>query len=255
MGTVLNSYDTLLSQNSAQGPIVRCISGLFVSPSAATVNCGYNTLARAALQFTVPSYGGAVSNTYMTWCRAVTNQNLGAIVVALEYNLGNINMSTGTFTAGVTMPTKTIEGSSIQTSSMLTVAVVTSAITATTPLVTATYTDQDGNTGNSCAMTLPSAAGLNSGFVMTPHLASGDTGVRAVTACTKSAGSAGTLTFFGLLPLAFNLNATANVGCTSDPLATPWPMFPIAAGETLGFYNFNSSAVDFHLMFALQPDN
>ena len=91
---------------------------------------------------------------------------------------------------------------------------------------------------------------------MNPLLASGDTGVRAITACTKSAGSAGTITFYGLLPLAFAANSVGQVAGSSPPLATPFPKFPIAAAETISTWVFGAtSANDFLWCFSLEAGN
>jgi len=173
-----------------------------------------------------------------------TNNSTAAqpILCALEYNLGSVALATGTFTDGVAMPTKTIEGSAIQTASLLTMMVVTATLTATSPVITATYTDQSGNTGASCALTIPTNALVNSAFIMTPHLATGDTGVQDVTNITKSAGTAGTVAVRGLLPLAIGFQAgTAGHPLKIEPLTIQYPQFLVEASETIAFYCFGAT--------------
>lgn len=248
-----NSFDKLLALNSQYGPFTRlvCSAETAASP-AANATSGLISIHRCKTPLTVPSFNGP-TEAFLTYCDMAYGGNRALPLMALEYNLGNINMSSGTFTAGVSMPTKTIEGSSIQTASMLTCATVTSAVTATTPGLTITYTDQDGNTGQTCSMTLPSSPVLNTAYLMTPHLANGDTGVQAVTNCTKSAGSAGTITFYGLLPLAVGVSSQSMLSGASNPLNTPLPNFPIEAADVLSWWIFNSQqAQDFFCAFTLE---
>lgn len=248
------SFSNLLSNNATYGNLTRFVaSAELAAVPAATTTSGYISAHRCKTPFTVPSFSGP-TEAYLTYCDMTYGASNHVLLMALEYDLGNINMSTGTFTQNLTMPSKTIEGASIQTASMLTLATVTSAVTATTPGLTITYTNQSGTGGQSASMTLPTNTNtLNTAYLMTPHLASGDTGVRAITACTKSAGSAGTINFYGLLPLAFGTTSTGMASGTSSPLTTPFPNFPIAAADTISWWIFDSTiGADFFCGFSLE---
>jgi uracil phosphoribosyltransferase len=150
-------------------------------------------------------------------------------------------MNTGTFTAGSTMPTRTISGVSVQTASVYPFLVVDTAVTATTPTVTITYTDQDGNTGNVATMILPTSPALSTAFAIAPHFASGDTGMRAVTAMTKSAGTAGVVSVYGFIPVSYGVNTLQNYTMV-QPLISTLPLFPFKAADTMGFFRLGSTS-------------
>lgn len=255
MGTLLNSLDTLIANNGSYGNLPVAISRFRTTTTAATINCGLTSL-RMSAKWTVPAFGTGINSAYMTYFRGLTTAS--AITFAAKMvSLGVLTVSTNGFAAGTTMPTNTIEGASIQTASMVPILAVTGTtnLTATSPVITTTYTDQDGNTGNTCTMTLPTNSILDSCFFMMPHLASGDTGVRAVTNMSKSAGTAGVITAYGLLPLGFStFGCSGAYGVSLDPLSTPWPMFPLSAGDLIGFFQTASNASDINVFFSLEAD-
>jgi hypothetical protein len=122
--------------------------------------------------------------------------------------------------------------------------------------MTFTYTNQAGTGSKTCSMTLPTNPTLNTGYLMTPHLANGDTGIRSVSAATKSAGSAGVINVKGLLPIGFAQSNQTGTCHSLDPLALPWPMIPLAASDVIAFYVFGSTAAgDLHVQFTLEGDN
>lgn len=149
-------------------------------------------------------------------------------------------------TDGVTMPTRIVGGSSIQTATLLPMLAVTSALTATTPAITITYTDQDANTGNTASLTLPSNAAVESAFCIAPHLASGDTGVQAATNLTASAGTAGTMKVMGLLPIGeFQSGNFTGPFSIVEPLTRSFPIIPADVNDAIAFYSFGgTSATD-----------
>jgi hypothetical protein len=173
----------------------------------------------------------------------MTNYTGGTIMVGgLEYALGTLTVSGNSFSGGVSMPTKDVMGSSITTACSEPLLVATVTLAATTPTITITYTDQDGNTGNSAVLTLPTNVAANSAFRIAPYLANGDTGIRAVTNISTSAGTAGTLVVYGMLPINMTVAAGATPFGAISPLESPLPMYLCEAGERLAFYRYGSTS-------------
>lgn len=251
---MLDSIDNILGAFAAGNGFNRILSIPTGQASAATTSCGSTNIGRSSTQFTIPSVGGGLSGIYLTDVSLVpSNTSAGLTLMALEYLLGTLTVSGNVFSSAgsVSMPTKTVRGSAIQTASLIPVVAIINSLTATTPVLTITYTDQNGNTGQTCTMTLPTNPAFEGCFLMTPHLANGDTGVQAVTNISISTGSAGVLKVFGLLPIhaaymsgASPINRVGN----SPPLRLPFPPLLCEPGEVLAFYNFDSaSSVGHHV--------
>mgnify|MGYP001583871190 CR=1 FL=1 len=241
MGTALNALDNMVSQNQAKGPAIRSfMSYLSANTTAATTTSGYTSGQRFPDTITVQSVGAGVSGGYVTGCELWSSRTV-CCVIALETTLGTLTVSGNSFAGGSAMPTKTVAGTSLTTATLIPVIVVTTALTATTPILTITYTDQDGNTGQTATMTLPTNPVINSAFLVAPHLAAGDTGVRAVTGLSISTGSAGTLRAFGLLPIVLGFVAANVAILMPSPLATSLPMFLCEANEVIAVYNFGTA--------------
>lgn len=234
MGVALNSLDGKIFMAQNYGVLTRLLHLI----SAGTTTAATNTSGKVSMhqilpRFTVPSFGSGVNSAILTEFKHLSNVTSRQPLVGIDYLLGSINMNTGTFTDGVAMPVKSIFGSNLQTATDLAYIVATATHTATTPVVTVTYTDQDGNAGNSAALTLPTNAAVGSAFLINPHLASGDSGIRDVTNITKSAGTAGTCEVRGLLLLD---SLDESLVALPETAGKPYMPYPIAAGETLGFY-------------------
>lgn len=256
MGNVLRSLDDQISAWSTYGAVQRCFSmAQSGTTTAATATSGYVTMQKYPGGFTVPAPTSPVTGFYCSRLKMVGEDALTTLMAAYATNLGSINMNTGTFTDGSAMPTRTVKGSSVTTSGQMVVAVVTTAVTATTPLVTITYTDQDGNTGNSAAMTLPTSPALNSVFNVYPHLATGDTGIRDITAVTKSAGTAGVITFYGLHIINVSpIQSSAAINRYPHVARgiVPWVC---SGGDNIQFYRTGATTTsDILATFTLQPD-
>lgn len=113
--------------------------------------------------------------------------------------------------------------------------IVVGALGAATPIITATYTDQDGNTGNSgflaaAAASLPVGALLSGAAIAVPGspemlFAAGDTGVRDLVSYTTASGTTGTVTFFLYRDLGDVPLITANLMSERDFL-TQIPSLP-----------------------------
>lgn len=222
--------------------------------TAATTASGGVSCARGTIRPQMPSNGTGVSGFIAANAWGFSNTNISGLIYGLEYELGSLAVSGNTFTDGVAMPTKTVRGASITTAASLVFAVATVAVTATTPTLTITYTDQDGNTGNTATLTLPTSPAVNSAFYVTPHLASGDTGIRDITNMSISTGSAGTIKVYGVLPLMISTQTLA-IPNTLSILNAPLVPYLIEPNEYIGFYRFGStSAGEAWAGFCLVPE-
>lgn len=255
MGNVLRSYDDLISQATGQGMLRRAIYANRAATTSATTTSGGINLCRIPTRFTVPTLGGSVTSAYFTYIRTFYSSSNAFVVGGHETDLGTLTVSGNSFSAGSTMPTKTVEGSSIQTASIFPVVVVSASLTATTPVLTITYTDQDGNTGQTCTMTLPTSPTVQTGFFMAPHLANGDTGVRAITNMSISTGSAGTLKVYGVIPQHIGITGLVGTANSLDFLQAPLPLIPFVAGDVLSFYVNGTATNDFCAFLGAVGDN
>lgn len=223
------------------------------SSTAALATCGSVSCYRMPGTVPIPSPGSGVAGfvfpTMNTW-----TEDPCIMLAGIEYELGSLTVSTNTFSAGSSMPTETIRGVSVQTAAAFCFAVCTVAVTATTPTLTITYTDQDGNTGNSCAPVLPTSPLIDTAFFLQPHLANGDTAMRAVTNMSISTGSAGTIRVFGLLPLTISHNTSSQM-FASDMLGFFGPDYISTTSDKIAVYRVTSAtASDFIGMYTGLPD-
>lgn len=204
-----DSLSSILNAQIASGPYIQAWYGNISSTTtAANTTSGGTTGQRFEPTLTFPaSFGGGITGAICTsaGCLSGLYSNPMNHIMAIEYLLGTLTVSGNSFTDGVAMPTKKIRSNGTTTTSTtgtpMPILYVASGLTATAPVVTITYTDQDGNTGNSCALTLPNNPLVGSCFLMKPHMASGDEGIRDVTNISISTGTAGSLKVFGLLPI------------------------------------------------------
>jgi len=199
----------------------------------------------SGLAYTVPSVTAPTTGFCFTGLEA-TASVVGGLLVGLEYTLGTLTVSGNSYSDGVAMPTKTVRGSSIQTSSLITMAYVSASMTATTPVLTFNYTNQAGTTGRSSSITLPTNATVNSCYLVNNNLQSGDTGIQDLSASgpnglSISTGSAGTVKLIGILPIGFIHTGGANSANPIDVLDSPSTVYKAEAGETIGFYYFNNA--------------
>ena len=237
---VYDSVDNILSSAKNLGVFRRFWSNNVGTCSAATTSCGSQSIKRLPGPITLPSsFGPGVNGIYFTRVEMATDRQTYTLA-ALEYNMGSLAVSTNTFTDGVSMPVKNVLGNSIQTAAEMTVVVATTALTATTPVLTITYTDQDGNTGNTATLTLPTNVSVNSGFLVHPHLANGDTGIRDITNVSISTGSAGVLGIFGLLILNTQSNGITFCPNRFGPTNQPYIPWIGEASERVAVYQGNT---------------
>lgn len=148
-------------------------------------------------------------------------------------NLGNLDLSTNTFTAGSTMGTTTFGGQTVSRSGILW-AEVTTATNATPGNLDVTYVDQDGNTAEAIATAVITGSAVvgDGGFV---RLAGPDCAVREVTTASQSAGTSptGVITFWGLIPIGGTVVSGAHGGMVID-LFNKRPLYRLPANAVTG---------------------
>jgi len=203
------SIDAALVANETYGSVNRLhYTRQTIGGTTALTTCGSVTGLRIPNAYTVPSIGSGVSGAMPSNLGSVNEDTSTLTITLLEYNLGSIDLATGTFTAGVSMPTKMYNNASVTTAASFVFLHCDNAITATTPTIGGTYVNQDGTGSRAFSLVLPSNPLANTVFFMQPHLNNGDTGIRSVSAMTKSAGTSGIISVRGGLLL----NVSSNVG-------------------------------------------
>lgn len=247
MANPTRSIDDLLAENNTSGGLTQILkTEITSSTTVATINSGGQTMQRFQNVFTVPTMGGSVLGAYCTHMALHIPGGAGMnIVGGLEVDLGTLTVSGNSFSAGSSMPSRpTAENSTpVQSAALFNAIYVSASVTATTPVVTITYTNQDGTTGRTASLTLNSNPAVNSMFSLRTHLQSGDTGIRAVTNMSISTGSAGTIKAIGILPIAIHAtNNSSGAGGGFPPLGMPISMPRLAAGDNIGFYRIGANA-------------
>jgi len=239
MPSSLSSIDAMIAAARTHGTMNRVIYDILTTvTTAGSLTSGAIGMQRMPSPLVIPAMGAGVTGCYPVVFDMVTEDANTIMVAALEYTLGSLAVGTGVFTAGVSMPTKTVEGEAILTASIEPMLVVRTSITgATTPLITITYTNQDGVTGRTAQLTLPTNPVIHGAYRISPHFQSGDTGMRAVTGMTKSVGSGGVLDVMGLL-LIHTTTAHASAGSMHSvpPLSEPTIMWKLTTGERIALY-------------------
>lgn len=253
--TTAPTINAAIASSATNGLMQRMYYLKSTAVTAATTTSGSVTIARLPQRPQMPSNGTGVSGFVATNVWSLNSTANTGNLIGIEYELGSLTVSGNTFTDGVTMPTKTVRGASITTAASLVFAVATVAVTATTPTLTITYTDQDGNTNQTATLTLPTSPAINTGFYVTPHLASGDTGIRDVTNISISTGSAGTIKIYGVFPLSISAHPVAGLSTILSPLNATIVPYLIEPNEYLGFYRFGAvAAFDMLAGISLVPE-
>lgn len=238
MANPLKSLATANAQAVSRGALYQAIHAFTTAgPTDATANSGYTTCMRFPQVFT--NYASVDDSFAYDFNFIIANNGQAIMGAYLEYDLGTHTVSGNSFSAGVSAPTKAINGGSSAVCVFSAVVVyIATALTATNPVLTITYTDQAGNTGNTATLTLPTNATINSCYMVYPHLAAGDTGIRAITGVSISTGSAGSIKIMGLLELAEAVMSTTYGAAQNDIRNTAKPIYPVSASETIAFYQF-----------------
>lgn len=156
---------------------------------------------RSVLQYIVPaSYQFELTETISNAGDAVSS----ARVVRLR-SLGTYNIATSTFTAGGAYADPGF-ASSVE-------AEVTTVFTGTAVTLTVTYVSQDGTAGRTGTISITAAAPVGYRFLMT--LQGTDYGVRQITAITKTGGTSGVCTLWGITTLTYDIITASGVNFTN----------------------------------------
>jgi hypothetical protein len=242
MSIQLNT-DSFLAQNTNFGGYYQeYFSRALANSTNANATSGSVAVQRMPSPLTMPSsFGTGVTGCIFTKIDMISNVSNTMILAGIEYDLGSINMSTGAFSDGRTMPSKIVNGVSVQTASIIPMLAVTASVTAVAPAITITYKNQGGTGSRTATLTTANNPLLGSAFCIAPHLQSGDTGIQDITNITKSAGSAGTVHVYGILPLAIS-GAGTNQGSYQgfDPMTLSLYPYTVEASEIISFYSIGS---------------
>ena len=244
------SINDMMAQQSNGGEFYRLVSSRASGATIATATSGYSTVISYESVITMPTLTGY---NYW-WPTHITSFGAGGTgaVIGLITVGGTLQYtaSTPTFTAGTAMPSRPMydstTGSSTsvkQLASPVPILVVTALGTITTPTITITYTDQDGNTGNTVALTLPTTPNARSSFFIQPHLVA-DRGIRAVTNITSSvAPTAWTIEIHLVYPLFFSeITVTSLANYSPSLVSTVHPRIGLSAGDVIGIYGIGSTS-------------
>ena len=255
-----NNIDFMLAQAANEGLMRRFFISNVAATTTANTTSGYITAQRYPHLITIPSLGSGITGVYFPVIRVCHSTIRTVLVCAIEYLLGSTTFAnnTGTFSSGVSMPNKTIRGTSVTTATILPMLAVSTVLAgATTPTITITYTNQDGTTGRTAVLTLPSNPSVNTAFMIGPHLNSGDTGIRSVQNIVAGASiTSGVLGVYGLLILAAANQEGATAMPGMGPMILPHVPYIAVAGDTIGFYRFGTAvAMNLHAMLVGVADN
>lgn len=251
MGKTLNSIDDILRSQADNG-IWKAFGKTYTSTSTgATTSSGYVTAQKYKhIMQMMSSFGSGITGAFLTSGNMVTTI-AGLNIAGIDYKMATIDLSVGTPSYPYSMPTKMVLGDSIQTASIFTVLHIQTTLVATSPVVTLTYTNQDGTGSRTAALTIPTNAIKKSCFLVSPHLQSGDTGIRAITGMTVSTGSAGVIEVFGVLPLLITVAGTgAYYPCNF--FSSPFPKYIVEASEYIGFYRLSSTTGGTDMIYNLE---
>lgn len=104
---------------------------------------GLGTPCQTHASVTLPALSNSITK-YRLLLASLGASAAASFLIVKATNLGSIDLSSGTFTDGATMPTRTQMGTaSFQTNGPLLIE-ATTAITGTSPTITVTYTNQAG---------------------------------------------------------------------------------------------------------------
>ena len=249
--SVLQSYDALLSAVPDYGDWPIPYSCNVGTTTAANSTSGLISAQRYPRTVTVPSLGSGVTGVAFPTVDLDIGIGAGSgfsaiMSCGLETLLGTLTVSGNSFAAGSAMPTKTVKGTSVATATDSVFAVATTALGgATTPVLTITYTNQSGTGSRTATLTLPSNPAVNTAFLVSPHLQSGDTGIRSVENISISTGTSGTIKIYGVLPLGKKCNgANSAYFAGPDPFTVPQIPWVAVGSETIGFYTVGQTAAN-----------
>lgn len=244
----LDSVGNLMVNQAAFGELAVGLNVRHTPATTATVGAtsGLQTAQVWDRDYVVPSLGagvdGAVISSYGGSASATTEQVLvwrAAVCAAMTFTGGGNR----TYVQGAAMPSRKhySRASAEQTVSRMPILRVSAAVGgASTPTITISYTNQDGVSGRTCVMTIPSNPAANSAFFMLPHLQAGDSGIISVEDMVPSGGSTGTLEVWGCVDLGADVCFSSGGG-QNVQVATPSEQPLLQAGDALNVVRVNAA--------------
>lgn len=244
--TVFKSLGTILQSDTSFGSwqVSRYLS-ITASTTTAISSSGYTTWQRAPQTLTI----GTLTTTtaaFLSYGRMWNSTTSNHTETALEVVNGTMtfNGSTGSFSSGTTNPNRRIYGASAATqwASSKPMLYVSTTLTATTPAITITYTNQAG-TGSrtTSAITLPTNSVANSAFNLAPFLQSGDTGIQSVQNIVTTGGASGVIKVASLFPLLYD-TVSVSGSTIAQPLTNPQVLYPLLANDVISFWKTGTNA-------------
>lgn len=190
----------------------------------------------------LPSLPSGVTSYIPTFIAVANNLDRSALV-AKVINMGSLDISTNVFTDGAVMPTVTELGVSRPLPSPILVE-VSVVLNATPGSLQITYKDQYNNTAEAgiiIALTASSAVGTF-GFY-NGGMNTGDTGVVDITNAQRSGGTtpSGTLTFWGLIPIAIVPAGTNSTQIGFHNAITAFSLIQLGAGDRIDAFTVTNN--------------
>lgn len=217
------TYEGLMARYAAGYGRVQPIYGEQV---AATTSATLGTVTqinwqRAGITRAMPSsLPSGVSGFIPTKVTFSSSPNLLGVWLVKLIDLGSLNISTNVFTDGNSMPTVT-EMNTSRVQSGAVIMEVTTALNATPGSITITYTDQDGNSGQTSTSQALGASAVV-GSIGNLQLASGDYAIRDISSAARTGGTTptGVVKFWGIVPITMAYSVAVGNGETVDLLTT-----------------------------------
>lgn len=200
-GLIHDGTDTAQVTTTAGGSLqVECAAGCGSAATAniASISTSESVAAPTAAVWYVKRQWALPASAHFTPTRAyaaVTTAGSRTLVGVIN-NLGNLNLSTNTYTAANSVASPFFYGRLF--------GCVTTVMSATADTITPTYTDELGNSQAATGVAFASASPVGNCYEFPLAAAAGatiDAGVRAVTAASDNAAPTGVVTFYGVNPL------------------------------------------------------
>jgi len=231
----ITTFDGIISRinagYSAKNPIYWEQTAASVTPSGNLMPIHWG-----GLTMSMPALPTGVSQYFVTRINYL-NSATGSFLIGRIQGMASFNNATNVFTDLNSMPTVTELGTSRTASSPI-ICTVLGATNSNAGSLTVTYVDQDGNTAEAApSFTMPNSAPLGSSWWLPLNTA--DWGARDITNVTRSGGAshAGTIGFYGLIPIALMCVPATTLAMTEDLLTNEFNMVYLpGSGSMIGYW-------------------
>ena len=241
----ITKLNDLISQVGSQIWLSQPIWGEIQTATASIfLGNNFNSMQKVGVTKALPNpLPSGVTNYIATGLSIASSDNNVTVLIGKLINLGNLVLSTNTFTDGSTMPTVTELGSSVVTYSPVLAEVSNaSGLNATPGSVQITYVDQSGNAAESnTAQTMVASSAVHSvGWAI---LNTGDYGVQDITSAAQSGGASptGTITFWGVIPLSMIIILAAGTNDADNLISMGFNPVRLGAGDVIGCFTATNS--------------